>query len=141
MTSVTVEIDGSKELEKEILDFRDLNNKQLDAVLSAMAQDTQKQAIASISTGTRRGRIYKRRSIEHQASAPGELPKTDTGQLVRNIFFRKNKRADYSTGSKATVPYGFWLEFGTRKMAKRPWLRPAADTIIRQFEARFGRAR
>ncbi len=67
-----------------------------------------------------------------QASAPGEFPAMRTGHLRRNI------QADFDAARMVarvgtTVAYGKWLEFGTRKMAARPWLslglKETADTI------------
>jgi len=76
-----------------------------------------------IQGGGRGGRTYRRRSTTHQASAPGEFPKTDTGQLVASLFFRVSAdklRAFFGT----KLAYGRYLEFGTSRMAARPWLRP-----------------
>lgn len=74
-------------------------------------------------------------SSEHQASAPGEAPATDTGRLVTSI---KVKR----TGTEGTVgsqlDYAFYLEYGTLRMEPRPWLRPALRDnqgwIIERFQ-------
>ncbi|MBZ9975482.1 HK97-gp10 family putative phage morphogenesis protein [Mesorhizobium sp. BR-1-1-10] len=76
-----------------------------------------------IQGGARSGRVYRRRSISHQASAPGEFPKTDTGQLVASLFFRV--AADKLSAFFGTkLAYGRYLEFGTSRMQARPWLRP-----------------
>jgi len=79
---------------------------------------------SNISSGSRSGRIYKRgKSRTHQASAPGEFPKTDYGDLGANIKAEFNFSGLESTvGSRASAPHGFWLEFGTPKMQPRPWL-------------------
>ena len=55
----------------------------------------------------------------HQASAPGEPPKTDTGGLVSSIaLVLGTMRAEVGTG----LEYGKYLEFGTTRMEPRPWL-------------------
>ncbi|MGL5116516.1 MAG: HK97-gp10 family putative phage morphogenesis protein, partial [Beijerinckiaceae bacterium] len=91
------------------------------------------------------GRIYQkympRRS--HQASAPGEAPATDTGTLIAGIVI---DRTDVKRGRiiiAATAPYAKALEYGTRKMAPRPFLRRALRamrgrvvTIFREAVAR-----
>lgn len=81
--------------------------------------------------GARSGRTYRRRSVTHRASAPGEFPKTDTGQLVASLFFRvagDKLSAVFGTA----LGYGRYLEYGTSRMAARPWLRPT----FRQFQRR-----
>lgn len=54
-------------------------------------------------------------------SLPGEFPSMRTGHLRRNVQMEvdaENLVARVGTN----VKYGRWLEFGTRKMAARPWL-------------------
>ena len=45
------------------------------------------EAVKSIQTGMKSGRIYEKYNPRrtHRASAPGEAPASDTGNLVRNI--------------------------------------------------------
>lgn len=79
------------------------------------------------------GRIYRRPGGRlHQASAPGESPAIDYGRLVRSFSIRK-------VGEllrEIVVPQpGFWLEFGTRRMAARPFLRPSVEAERPRFFA------
>lgn len=74
------------------------------------------------------GRIYKRRGIAHQASAPGEPPAPDTGK------YRATIGQQLETDSQGLIEKigtddkrGPWLELGTRKMAPRPHLVPGLD--------------
>jgi HK97 gp10 family phage protein len=67
------------------------------------------------------GRFYK----EHQASRPGDYPNVDTGALVNSLFFELNKgRLEAKFGTKG-IPYARFLEYGTVKMAPRPFIRPS----------------
>lgn len=109
--------------------IKQLNRLPLDAragigralAVSVMELDT--YAKQKIQGGGRGGRVYRRPSVTHQASAPGEFPKTDTGQLVSSLFFRIG--ADKLSAFFGTkLAYGRYLEFGTSRMAARPWLRP-----------------
>jgi HK97 gp10 family phage protein len=85
-----------------------------------------KRAIAS---GPKTGKTYTRRGVEHQASAPGEAPATDTGGLIGSIV------ADAEIVSPTEVvgyvearsEHAVHLEYGTRKMAARPFLNPARE--------------
>lgn len=95
-----------------------------------------------ISGGGRSGRVYRRRSVQHQASAPGEFPKTDRGQLVASLFFRLG--ADKLSGFFGTMlNYGRYLEYGTSRMLPRPWLRPTfmanKDKISERVQAAIKR--
>lgn len=64
-------------------------------------------------------------SPSHRASAPGDAPANDTGGLVAGI------QIGFSTGDKqasvkSTAKQSAYLEFGTSKMAARPYMRPSA---------------
>ncbi len=71
------------------------------------------------------GRIYKRRGGVHQASAPGEPPAPDTGNLRNAIGFQIIAPGRVGIGVEAGASYWRFLEFGTRFIDPRPFLRPA----------------
>lgn len=88
---------------------------------------------AGVLTFRRNGKIYSNfstggRAAAHQASAPGQPPSSDTGHLLNSVG---HTMVDTDTGIGADIgsdlDYANWLEFGTRYMAPRPWLRPALD--------------
>jgi len=63
------------------------------------------------------GRIYKRGRKVHQASAPGEPPAPDTGNLARSVRWRVR---EYEGGLwvaevGSTLPYALYLEFGAAR--------------------------
>lgn len=80
----------------------------------------EQRAVALIMNPPKTGRIYKRRGVEHQASAPGEAPASDTGTLVnaRHTDLIPDQLAARLT---FTARHALWLERGTRKMAPRPF--------------------
>lgn len=53
-------------------------------------------------------------------SAPGNPPAIVTGNLRRSIQMQKVQEKNYKVGS--ALDYARFLEFGTSKMAARPWL-------------------
>lgn len=60
----------------------------------------------------------------HVPSLPGQPPNADTHRLDLSLDTVLNEsRLSVSVVSRA--PYGAFLEFGTSKMAARPYLRPA----------------
>jgi len=78
------------------------------------------------------GATYVRGGKVHIASAPGEPPAIDTGVLVNSLFYRmeNNYLGIYGTNEL----HGLVLEFGGRKVAPRPWLKPALDANRDSFE-------
>lgn len=85
-------------------------------------------AVDSILQGAKSGVVYElynpRRT--HRSSAAGEPPASDTGRLVSNIFttFEDN---GFTSNIESRVDYSAYLEFGTSKMAARPFLQPALE--------------
>jgi len=103
------------------------------AGVNIAAERVRTTATQSILKGPKSGKIYKRRSVEHQASAPGEAPASDTGRLAQSSTVsldaqRIAARVNYSTAYAAS------LEFGTEKMEPRPFLRPALERNKEQIE-------
>jgi hypothetical protein len=107
----------------------------------AGAQMVLNDANVSIARGTKSGRTYRRRGIEHQASAPGEPPATDTGALIASG--RADAVVDGATVEAVVdyrAPYAVHLEYGTRKMLPRPFLNPAIERNRARIGALIARA-
>jgi hypothetical protein len=64
-------------------------------------------------------------SPTHRASAPGQYPATDTGRLASSVMVNLPTPASMTGEVGTNVLYGKWLEFGTTRMAARPWLLPS----------------
>lgn len=118
--------------------------------LALGANDIRNTIIESMMRGTKTGRIYewegtekddeqmigmmlapggwmfpiKKRWRPHRASAPGEPPALDKGELVSRIIFDVGDMV-VEVGAEAGAPYAKWLEEGTQYMDPRPWLAPA----------------
>lgn len=88
--------------------------------LVSFAGRVQQEGTRLIMEGPKTGRKYRRRGVEHQASAPGEAPANDTGRLVNSgrIDLRESTLSVLITWSTA---YAAFLQFGTEKMEPRPW--------------------
>lgn len=65
----------------------------------------------------------------HHPSLPGNPPAPDTGNLRASIHYTTEKLGENSVvGIVGTdVDYGKMLEYGTSKVAPRPWLKPSLD--------------
>ena len=96
-------------------------------VIAGGAQLIRGQAIRSIQTGPKSGRIYEKYNPRrtHRASAPGQAPASDTGNLVSQIMVNQKSPDEILVESNAT--YSSFLEFGTSKMLARPFLFPATE--------------
>lgn len=87
-------------------------------------ESVRNEAISLVQNPPKTGRAYRRRGIEHQASAPGEAPASDTGRLVGSIRTSYDQE-ELSGTVTASTDYAAHLEYGTQKMEPRPFLRPA----------------
>jgi HK97 gp10 family phage protein len=124
MFSIRVDID-----DKALAPLKNLGNtlpKEVDVALRSAALLVEGTAKKKISHGGRSGRLYsgRRGGRSHQASAPGQPPKTDTGRLVASIT-HNFEHMSAEVGSD--VLYAPYLEMGTSKMSPRPWLKPSLD--------------
>lgn len=80
------------------------------------------------------GRIYRRRGVVHQASAPGEAPASDTGSLVQSRsqeLVPERLAGRFRISARHAMP----LEVGTRNMEPRPHARRALQETTEQGEA------
>ena len=125
-----------KVLEQRLIDAPEINIRRALFKSGAAVRNT---AVESIAQSPKTGRTYTRGNIVHQASAAGEPPATDTGRLVNSIYHDVENRGREIIGIVgAGVDYAIHLEFGTSKMAARPFLQPAlrnnAKTITNIFK-------
>lgn len=89
-------------------------------------------------SGARSGRVYKKgKRVWHRASAPGEPPATDTGNLVGSIYSRMVAQVTGEVGS--TAEYAPILELGGAHIAARPALIPAVRAELPEFESAMNR--
>jgi HK97 gp10 family phage protein len=91
--------------------------RQIGAALYAAGQEIEIDAALSITNGSVSGK-------NHVPSAPGEPPNADTHRLDRSI--ETNQVGPLHVEVSANAPYAVPLEFGTSKMAARPFMAPAA---------------
>lgn len=95
--------------------------REIGKALFAGADIIRTEAQISITAGSASGK-------QHVPSAPGQPPNQDTGVLAGNIetelrFDGRGPVAEVSSNA----PYSAPLEFGTSKMAARPFMAPAGD--------------
>lgn len=117
---------GDKELADALRRWGKFAQNEINEAIDATAMNVHSDAVKSIQRGTKSGRTYRKYepNREHQASAPGEAPSSDTGELAGSIQIIDRLDVAY-VGSD--LDYAEFLEFGTSDMQERPWLRPAVE--------------
>ncbi len=107
----------------------------VEEVLDKAAFEGQRIVVQSFGSGPG-GRTYVRHGVAHTASQPNYPPNVDIGTLKNAIHVQKRGRLTrvISTGS---VQYAFYLEFGTRRMAARPFMGPMAEELRGQLPGLF----
>lgn len=147
-------ISGGQRLRQQLRAITTLVQREVREAVKLSALEVDRVMKRRIQKGPKTGRLYRRSSIKrrstkglralglrrapgspklvvgytyHRASAPGESPATDTGRLVSSIAIRydaANIRATVGVHDEVGVRYARFLEFGTRRMRPRPFVRP-----------------
>ena len=105
--------------------------RRVGAALFAAGQLIENEAALSITNGAVSGK-------SHVPSLPGEPPNADTHVLDRSI--ETALVAPLKVEISANAPYAAALEFGTSKMAERPYMRPAVAKKRKEVVALVRRA-
>ena len=122
MSKIGIKIQGVDELFADLKRLGSVSEEAVVDTINDLAMDTHSNAVQGIQRGPASGRTYKRGTVTHRASAAGEYPMSDTGRLASNVEFTVASKAKPQAEVGTNIMYGRWLEFGTSKMAARPWL-------------------
>ncbi len=138
---ISFKIEGLDRIEAATAQVRQAVADEINKAVFASAQKVAAEAKKSIMDGNKSGRVYKRRSVTHKASAPGEAPASDTGRLVNSInaYALKDGEA-IAVAGRGTVKYAAMLEFGTSKIAPRPFMFPALEKSKAWIAERLNKA-
>ena len=97
-----------------------------DAWLREVATEIVSDIKLSMVNTPRSGNTYRRgEGRYHTASAAGNAPAPDMGTLLNSMKFLPVGHLHYEVSDG--VEYGVWLEYGTERIAARPFVRPAFD--------------
>ncbi len=141
MARIQAKVLNGDRLRKKLQQIGRDANKPVRQAIATGALLVERDAKVSIDRGSKTGRVYEKTNPRrtHRASAPGEAPATDLGNLVRNITFVVD-----SDGLGASVEsrgsYSRALEFGTTRMAARPFLFPAFEKNKKRIGKAVGQA-
>lgn len=128
-----IEIQGVKELEKNLAKMADLYGKAVTQALLVSGEMVRGTAIKSIQQKSNGESVTRYRngggSYQHVTSAPNSAPNTDTGRLVSSVVVEVQDDVYVGTG----LEYAPHLEFGTKNMQPRPFLNPALEQNRRKI--------
>lgn len=118
---------------KAMLTEKAKSSKRVVGALYAAGQDIELDAERSITSGSVSGK-------NHVPSAPGQPPNADTRFLDTNIETRIESSNPPRVVVESKAPYSAPLEFGTSKMAERPFMRPAVARNRKKMAQRIAKA-
>lgn len=96
-----------------------------------------RSAVLNTLTGSRTGRTYYVPGTRkrYTSSAPGEPPAQQLGDLRKSIKSGVEGEGKTIVGFVGTeLEKGPMLEYGTRNMAARPWLRPSFEKTVEEIK-------
>ncbi|QDP54147.1 MAG: hypothetical protein GOVbin4685_7 [Prokaryotic dsDNA virus sp.] len=138
MTRLSIKLEGEKALQVALDDLSDDIQQAVSNVVLETAAEIEAGVKLRMQQGPATGRTYKRRSVVHRASAPGEPPAPDTGVLLGSIYHERAGQFSAVVGSR--LAYAAFLEWGTFKMAPRPAWTPEVESAKQPFYADIERA-
>ena len=155
MSRVEIKLEGLDDLFADLSKLGELSDDLLVDTINDVAMDTQNEAVRGIQRGPASGRTYDtyfwtdaqgrlrkgEPRVPHTASAPGQFPMSDTGRLASNVESILATPANIQAKVGTNIVYGAYLEFGTSKMAARPWLMPSFEkakvNVAKEVKQRF----
>jgi HK97 gp10 family phage protein len=134
---INIEMDGISALSRQLAELAGDADAVMTEVVTNLAVDTQREAVQGIQRGPATGAV---RPDGSRASAPGEYPMSDTGRLANNVVANLPTSGNISAEVGTNIQYGRYLEFGTSRMAARPWLLPSFNKAKAGVEGKLKRA-
>jgi HK97 gp10 family phage protein len=134
---IDVNIDGMSQLTRQLAALAKDADKAIASVINQTITETRNEAVQGIQSGPASGRVYRRGGITHQASAPGQYPMSDTGRLAASVAMQPATPSNLRGQVGTNLVYGRYLEFGTSRMAPRPWLLPSFEKARVKVEDRM----
>lgn len=116
--------------------------------LKRMAQQTAKEVLQKLYLAGQEIELTAEQGIiqgsvsgsGHVPSAPGEYPNRDTGVLDGNIETEIVASDPPTVTVTSRAPYAAHLEYGTSKMAPRPYMRPSVEKNRKRVAQLVGEA-
>ena len=126
--SVTVRLSSNKAIDKVLERLKTQSEDYYKIMIAYAVNEVRNQALLGIQRTPKTGKTYKRKNKTHTASSAGNPPAIDGGTLVNSIKYEYDMAKDIFRGEvSASTAYAADLEFGTVKMAARPFMQPALE--------------
>lgn len=124
-----------KGLDKHVKRLQNMRKaaRQATGALYAAGQDIELDAERSITEGSVSG-------AGHVPSLPGQPPNRDTGHLDTNIETTVEAQNPPTVHVTSHAEYSAALEYGTSKMAERPFMRPATEKNRKNVSSKVAEA-
>ena len=128
MIAVRVEIAGAGILARRLQAIGRRSREAVRDALAHSARELEHEIKRSILDNPRRGPPYVRGHPTRtgRASAPGDPPADDLGQLARDVTLMIDADG-YGATVESRAAHSRFLEFGTAEMAARPFMFPAFE--------------
>lgn len=138
--SMSIKLEGLKELQDALQKASEETKAKVELVVEQTASNIRNATARRIQRGPASGHIYKSSvaNRDHQASAPGEAPMSDSGMLAGSysVIDGDTPLTKYVSSN---LEYAYWLEFGTTKIKPRPHLLPSVEEARPNFERQLRR--
>lgn len=115
------------------------SSKSTERALKVSGMEMVKELKNMLRLNATRYKRYVRRSVEHWSSRPGSPPNPDTGFLGQSVKLSSMRKAG-SVFVIVAARYARRLEFGTRSIKKRPFVKPVRDMLAPIFRRRIIKA-
>lgn len=124
-----------KGLDKHVKRLQNMRKaaRQVTGALYTAGQDIELDAERSITEGSVSG-------AGHVPSLPGQPPNRDTGHLDTNIETTVEAQNPPTVHVTSHAEYSAALEYGTSKMAERPFMRPATEKNRKNVSSKVAEA-
>ena len=138
MNDVKAEVKGTSDFILKLGNISEKAGVEVRKAINQGALMVKTDALRSIKK-TSFGKKYMRKGKIMFRSKPGDAPNKMDGDLEKNIRVSTGKYdmgKTYYAEVRSEVPYAKSLEYGTKKMAKRPYMIPAMkknETVIEEL--------
>lgn len=134
---INVDVSGLSELTKQLGKLAENADLAMLETMTLVVNDTRTEAVQGIQRGPATG---QQRADGSRASAPGQYPMSDTGRLANSVEAKLPTASNMTAMVGTNVIYGRYLEFGTSRMAARPWLLPSFNKAKDGVEIKLKKA-